>query len=94
MKITISNDTYRMLGKASGPRGVLSEPGVQQADGSWQIELSDKTYNKLKRMQLPGESESACLLRGLNIMLKSVSADTKNSGEGNSRSYAVKDILH
>lgn len=61
--IHITDETYRAL--AGAAMFSFRSTGERQADGTWLVPVSDKTYMRLQSRRLPGETLDDTVLRAL-----------------------------
>lgn len=67
--IRVSDATYIAIAAAATSPFHFHSTGKRQADGTWLMPVSDKTYKRLQSHRLPGEKFDDTVLRALRAYL-------------------------
>ena len=67
--IHITDATYCAIATAATSPFHFHSTGERQADGTWLVPVSDKTYLRLQSHRLPGETLDDTVLRALRTYL-------------------------
>jgi hypothetical protein len=66
-RINITNEAMLAIRSASTAPGGFNQTANRRSDGTWDVPLEEDTLDRLKSQQLPGETLSDTIIRGIAL---------------------------